>query len=140
MGAKPNGSAQATEAHLVPLIRMTNKVFAPGDKDPDSIIADVDEGYYIAGHRTPSISESRENFRITAVKVYEMKNGQLGQLYRDGGITANSRDYFTSIDAVGNDLRINPIPNCGKGQPMQAKRMSNGGPTMRGVARLTGPG
>ena len=67
-------------------------------------------------------------------------NGQLGQLYRDGGITSDSRDYFTSIDAVGNDLRVNPIPNCGKGQPMQAKRMSNGGPTMRGIARLTGPG
>ena len=140
MGAKPNGSARATEAHLVPLVRMTNTVFAPGDLDPESIIADIDEGYYVSGHRTPSISESRENFRITAVKVYEIKNGQLGQLYRDGGITANSRDYFTSIDAVGNDLRINPIPNCGKGQPVQAKRMSNGGPTMRGIARLTGPG
>ena len=140
MGVEPNGSARATEAHLVPLIRMTNTIFAPGDRDPEGIIADVDKGYYIAGHRTPSIAESRENFRITAVKVYEIKNGQLGQLYRDGGITADSRDYFTSIDAVGNDLRINPIPNCGKGQPMQAKRMSNGGPTMRGIARLTGPG
>ena len=92
------------------------------------------------GHRVPSIAESRENFRITAVKVYEVKNGQLGQLYRDGGITSDSRDYFMRIDAVGNDFRLYPIPNCGKGQPMQAKRMSNGGPTMRGIARLTGPG
>ena len=140
MGAAPNGSARATEAHLVPLIRMTNTVFAPGDRRPEEIIAEVDSGYYIAGHRTPSIAESRENFRITAVKVYEIRNGQLGQLYRDGGITADSRNYFRSIDAVGNDLRVNPIPNCGKGQPMQAKRMSNGGPTMRGIARLTGPG
>jgi TldD protein len=140
MGVTPNGSARATEAHLAPLIRMTNTVFAPGDRNPADIIAEVDSGYYIAGHRTPSIAESRENFRITAVKVYEIRNGQLGQLYRDGGITADSRNYFHSIDAVGSDLRVNPIPNCGKGQPMQAKRMSNGGPTMRGVARLTGPG
>lgn len=139
LGAAPNGSARATEAHLIPLIRMTNTVFAPGDRDPHDIIAEVDNGYYIAGHRAPSIAESRENFRITAVKVYEIRNGQLGQLYRDGGVTADSRDYFHSIDAVGNDLRVNPIPNCGKGQPMQAKRMSNGGPTMRGIARLTGP-
>ena len=140
MGVAPNGSARATDAHLVPLIRMTNTIFAPGERDPQDIIGEVDSGYYIAGHRTPSIAESRENFRITAVKVYEIKNGQLGRLYRDGGLTADSRDYFTSIDAVGNDLRVNPIPNCGKGQPMQAKRMSNGGPTMRGIARLTGPG
>ena len=118
MGVTPNGSARATEASLIPLIRMTNTIFAPGQQDPQSIIHEVDDGYYIAGHRTPSIAESRENFRITA----------------------DTRDYFMSIDAVGNDLRVNPIPNCGKGQPMQAKRMSNGGPTMRGVARLTGPG
>ena len=140
MGVEPNGSARSTEARLAPLIRMTNTVFAPGDRDPASIIAEVDSGYYIDGHRTPSIAESRENFRITAVKVHEIRNGQLGQMYRDGGITSDSRDYFMSIDAVGDDLRINPIPNCGKGQPMQAKRMSNGGPTMRGIARLTGPG
>ena len=140
MGAEPNGSARSTEAQLVPLIRMTNTIFGPGQQDPQSVISEVEDGYYIAGHRTPSIAESRENFRITAVKVYEIKNGRLGQLYRDGGITSDSRDYFRSIDAVGNDLRVNPIPNCGKGQPMQAKRMSNGGPTMRGVARLTGPG
>ena len=140
MGVAPNGSARSTEAQLVPLIRMTNTIFAPGNRDPNDIIAEVDHGYYVEGHRTPSIAESRENFRITAVKVYEIENGQLGRLYRDGGITADSRDYFRSIDAVGSDLRVNPIPNCGKGQPMQAKRMSNGGPTMRGVARLTGPG
>ena len=140
MGVSPNGSARATEAQLVPLIRMTNTIFAPGERDPRDIIAEVEHGYYIEGHRTPSIAESRENFRITAVKVYEIDGGQLGRMYRDGGITSDSRDYFRSIDAVGNDLRVNPIPNCGKGQPMQAKRMSNGGPTMRGVARLTGPG
>ncbi len=140
LGVEPNGSARATDAHLVPLIRMTNTIFAPGKQSPQDIIAEVDSGYYIAGYRTPSIAESRENFRITAVKVYEIKNGQPGRLYRDGGITADSRNYFTSIDAVGDDLRVNPIPNCGKGQPMQAKRMSNGGPTMRGIARLTGPG
>ena len=118
MGVAPNGSARATEAQLVPLIRMTNTLFAPGDQDPQNIIGEVDSGCYISGHRTPSIAESRENFRITAVKVYEIKNGQLGQLYRDGGITGDSRNYFQSIDAVGNDFRVNPIPNCGKGQPM----------------------
>ena len=140
LGVEPNGSSRATDASLVPLIRMTNTVFSPGDRDPQDIISEVEDGYYVSGHRIPSVSEARENFRITAVKVYEIKNGQLGQLYRNGGITSDSRDYFMSIDAVGKDFRMYPVPNCGKGQPMQAKRMSNGGPTMRGVARLTGSG
>ena len=140
LGVEPNGSARATDASLIPLIRMTNTVFSPGEQDPQDIISEVEDGFYVSGHRIPSVSEARENFRITAVKVYEIKNGQLGQLYRDGGITSDSRDYFMSIDAVGSDFRMYPIPNCGKGQPMQAKRMSNGGPTMRGTARLTGRG
>jgi TldD protein len=99
---------------------------------------EVDHGYYLAGHRIPSISESRENFRITARKVFEIKNGQLGEMFRDGGIMANTKDYLMSVDAVGNDLRIYPIFNCGKGQPMQAKKLGNGSPTMRARARLVG--
>jgi TldD protein len=140
LGVEPNGSYRATEASLVPLIRMSNTVFAPGDRDPKDIIREVDRGYYVVGHRIPSVAESRENFRISAMKVYEIRNGELGRLYRDGAVMSDSRDYFTRVDAVGNDLRLFPIPNCGKGQPMQAKRMGNGGPTMRSVARLVGPG
>ena len=125
---------------MVPLIRMSNTVFAPGANDAQEMLQDVEHGYYVVGHRVPSIAESRENFRISAVKVYEIRNGELGQLYRDGGVMSDSRDFLMRVDAMGSDFRMYPVPNCGKGQPMQAKRMSNGGPTMRSVARLTGPG
>ena len=33
---------------------------------------------------------------------------------------------------------IDPLSNCGKGQPMQTKKLGNGGPTMRSRAILTG--
>lgn len=138
LGVEPNGSYKATEASLVPLIRMSNTVFAAGPHDSEQIIADVDHGYYLVGHRTPSIAESRENFSISAMKVYEIHHGQLGQLYRGGGMTADTRDYLMKVDAVGKDFRLGPIPNCGKGQPMQIKRLGNGGPTMRSRAKLTG--
>ncbi len=137
-GGEPNGHWKATDASLVPLIRMSNTVFAQGNCDPREIIREVDHGYYLVGHRIPSIAESRENFRISARKVYEIRNGELGQLYRDGGITADTRDYLMKVDAVGNDFRLYPIPNCGKGAPMQTKRLGNGGPTMRSRARLAG--
>jgi len=136
--AEPNGHYKATDASLVPLIRMSNTAFAPGDRDPHDIIREVEDGYYVVGHRIPSIAESRENFRITAMKVYEIKNGEIGEMFRDGGLMSDSRDFFLNVDAVGNDFRLFAIPNCGKGQPMQTKRMGNGGPTMRSRARLTG--
>src|SRR2546422_303328 len=54
------------------------------------------------------------------------------------GFMADSRDYLRTVDAVGSDFRLYPIPNCGKGQPMQTKRLGNGGPTMRSRARVVG--
>lgn len=140
LGAEPNGHYKATDASFVPLIRMSNTAIAPGERDPHDIIREVDHGYYVVGHRIPSIAESRENFRITAMKVYEIRNGEIGEMFRDGGLMSDTRDFFMNVDAVGTDFRLFAVPNCGKGQPMQTKRMSNGGPTMRSRARLTGRG
>src|SRR5439155_565693 len=72
-GGEPNGHFKATSAALVPLIRMSNTVFDGGDADPARVIGDVDRGYYLVGHRIPSIAESRENFRISARKVYAIE-------------------------------------------------------------------
>jgi TldD protein len=138
LGVEPNGSARATEAWHVPLIRMSNTFFMPGQSDPAQMIADVERGFYVCGSLIPSIAESRENFRISARRVYEIERGRLGRLYRAGSVMADSKSFFSKVDAVGNDLRLIAIPNCGKGQPMQVKRMSNGGPTLRSRARLGG--
>jgi TldD protein len=137
-GGEPNGHFKATSAALVPLIRMSNTVFDGGDAEPARIIGDVDRGYYLVGHRIPSIAESRENFRISARKVYAIERGEITRLYRNGGIAADTRDYLMKVDAVGRDFRLYPISNCGKGQPMQSKKLGNGGPTMRSRARVLG--
>jgi TldD protein len=137
-GGEPNGHWQAVDLSLVPLVRMSTTVFAAGERAPADILGEVDRGYFVAGHRIPSIAESRENFRISARKVYEIRDGQLGQLFRDGGLTADSRQYLLQVDAVGSDFRLYPIANCGKGQPMQSRRLGNGGPTMRSRARVLG--
>lgn len=138
LGAEPNGSARSAEVHQVPLIRMSNTFFLPGETQPEKIIGEVEHGYYVCGHQIPSIAESRENFRISARKVYEIDHGRVGKLFRSGSVMADSKRFFMSVDAVGNDLSLIAIPNCGKGQPMQVKRMSNGGPTLRSRARLGG--
>jgi TldD protein len=137
-GGEPNGHFKATDAALVPLVRMSSTVFAGGTREPRDIVSEIDRGYFLSGHRIPSIAESRENFRISARKVYEIVDGRLGRLYRDGGVAADSRDYLMNVDAVGSDFRVFPIPNCGKGQPMQSRRLGNGGPTMRSRARVVG--
>jgi len=138
LGVEPNGHYKATDASLVPLIRMSSTVFGNGETPVEQLIGEVEHGYYFTSMRVPSIAESRENFRITARKVQEIKNGRLGQVYRDGGIMSDTKDFLTNVDGVGNDFRLYPIANCGKGQPMQVKKLGNGGPTLRSRARVTG--
>jgi TldD protein len=138
LGVEPNGSMRASEAWHVPLIRMSNTFFLPGESSPEQLISEVNHGYYVCGHQIPSIAESRENFRISARRVYEIDHGRIGRLFRSGSVISDSRRFFMNVDGAGNDLRLVAIPNCGKGQPMQVKRMSNGGPTLRSRARLGG--
>jgi len=138
LGVEPNGSVRASAVQYAPLIRMSNTFFMPGDTPPAQIIAEVDRGYYVCGNRIPSIAESRESFRISARRIYEIDHGRVGRLYRAGSVMGGSRHFFMNVDAVGDDLRLFAIPNCGKGQPMQVKRMGNGGPTLRSRARLGG--
>ncbi|HLH77621.1 MAG TPA: TldD/PmbA family protein [Candidatus Binataceae bacterium] len=138
LGVAPNGSARASAAPYAPLIRMSNTFILPGQRTPEEIIGEVNHGYYVCGSRTPSIAESRENFRISARRVYAIEHGRLGQLYRAGSLAADAKRFFSQIDAAGNDLHLFAIPNCGKGQPMQIKRMSNGGPTLRSRGYLLG--
>jgi TldD protein len=137
-GGQPNGHFKATDASLVPLVRMSTTVFAGDSRDARELVGEVEKGYFVSGHRIPSIAESRENFRISARKVYEIDRGRLGRLYRDGGIAADSRDFLMNVDGVGADFRVYPIPNCGKGQPMQSRKLGNGGPTLRSRARVVG--
>ncbi|MBI4045048.1 MAG: TldD/PmbA family protein [Candidatus Diapherotrites archaeon] len=137
LGAQPNGGMRAMSAEHVPLVRMNNTAIAPGKWKKDELISDTKEGFYLVGQKTPSIGETRQNFKITCWKIYGIKNGEVGQLYRQGGITSDSHVFFRSIDAVADDFKLFNIPNCGKGTPMQTMRVGNGGPHLRAKARIS---
>ena len=138
LGKQPNGGMRASSAFDIPIIRMTNTCIAAGEQEPEEIIRETRNGYYAVGQKIPSIGETRQNFRITCWKLFKIENGEIGQLYRSGGITADTHAFLKSIDAVGKDFRLFNVPNCGKGTPMQTMRVGNGGPTMRGRARISG--
>src|SRR5262249_58354553 len=53
-GDQPNGHYKAADASLVPLIRMSNTVFASCGGDPRWILQDVDRVYYLVALRLPS--------------------------------------------------------------------------------------
>lgn len=135
---EPNGAVRAMDPVVVGLIRMTNTGFGAGDSNPQDIISSVDDGWYFQFARVPSISEKRENFRISAEVTWQIKNGELIGPFRDGSITADSEDFMMKVDAVGNDVLNYAIFNCGKGSPMQGMRVGNFSPTMRSYGKVAG--
>ncbi len=138
LGKTPNGGMRATSADLVPIIRMNNTCFAAGDWKMEELFEETKDGYYALGQKTPSIGETRQNFKISCWKLYKIEKGELKQLYRMAGLTADSYSFLKSIDAVASDFKLYNIPNCGKGTPMQVMKVGNGGPHIRAKAIVSG--
>ncbi len=138
LAKEPNGGMRAQSAFDVPIIRMNNTCIEAGDWDAEEIVRDTKDGWYVFGEKIPSIGETRQNFKISCWKLFKIKNGEIGQLYRRGSVTADSYSFLKSVDAVGNDFRLYNVPNCGKGTPMQTMKVGNGGPTLRAKGKIGG--
>ena len=138
LGKQPNGGMRANSAANMPIIRMNNTFFEPGEWKKEELFQETKQGFYAVGQKIPAIGETRQNFKISCWKLFEIKNGEIGKVFRAGALTADSYDYLKSIDAVADDFQLFNIPNCGKGTPMQSMKVGNGGPHMRGIATVTG--
>lgn len=137
-GAQPNGAMRSTGFQFCPIIRMTNTYVEGGDWSKGEIIEDTKDGVYICGHHTPSIDSRRYNFQVRCKIAYEIKNGEIGKPLRGVSITGTSDKFWSSVDAAAGDVIMRPVPNCGKGDPMQTCMVGNGGPHLRAKARVVG--
>jgi TldD protein len=137
-GVEPNAGMRAITFEYIPLIRMSNTFFGEGDWKKEEIIEETKHGYLVSCMRHPSIDDKRYNWTISAQEAYEIKNGELTTHLRDVALTSLAPKFFKSIDAVSEKVELLPLPGCGKGDPMQALYVGNGGPYIRGVATLLG--
>jgi len=137
-GAEPNAGMRAITYEFIPLIRMSNTFIAKGDWKKEEIIEETKKGVYVVGMKHPSIDDKRYNWTISAQEGYLIENGELTKHLRDIALMAIAPEFFKSIDAVGDDLEIRSVPGCGKGTPMQALYVGNGGPTIRGIVNVLG--
>jgi TldD protein len=143
MGVRPNGGMRAISAGVMPIIRMTNTYFEPDKEGPhtlEEIIEDIDDGVLLGNQSIPSIDSRRYRWQINAYDGWEIRKGELGRRLKNLALIGNTREYFDSIYRVGGPktFQLRPIPNCGKGDPMQIQRVTNGGPIMAGKAKVVG--
>ncbi|UCG14887.1 MAG: TldD/PmbA family protein [Deltaproteobacteria bacterium] len=123
-----NGCMRASSWNRIPLVRMTNVSLEPGEWDLEDLIADTDEGIYMATNRSWSIDDRRYNFQFGTEIGHEIKNGRLGRMLRNCTYTGITPEFWNSCDAVCNEKHWTMwgTPNCGKGQPSQIAHTGHG--------------
>src|SRR3954453_18716043 len=134
LGRQSSGGMRADGWNRIPLIRMTNINMLPvPGQTLDEIVADTDDGLYLANNRSWSIDDRRLNFQFATEIAYEIKGGKKGRLFKNPTYTGITYEFWRSCDAVG-DARSYVMlgtPNCGKGQPGQTGHVGHAVPGAR---------
>jgi TldD protein len=133
IGAGAGGSMRADGWNRMPLVRMTNLHLEPGEGSLEDLLADVDEGLYLATNKSWSIDDKRLNFQFGTQVAWEIKNGKLRRLYRDATYTGITPEFWGALDAAAGPETwvLYGLTNCGKGQPGQIAAVSHGAPAAR---------
>jgi len=128
IGQESNGCMRADGWNRIPIIRMTNINLEPGEWDFDDLVADTEDGIYMEMNKSWSIDDKRLNFQFGTEMAYQIKNGQLGQLYKNATYTGITPQFWAGCDAICNQKHWNVwgTPNCGKGQPSQTAHVGHG--------------
>ncbi|MGH2474934.1 MAG: TldD/PmbA family protein [Candidatus Limnocylindrales bacterium] len=134
IGRQSGGAMRADGWNRIPLIRMTNINLLPQPgMSLDEIVADTDDGLYLASNRSWSIDDRRLNFQFATEVAYEIKNGKKGRLFKNPTYTGITYEFWRSCDAVGDERSYVMLgtPNCGKGEPGQTGHIGHAVPGAR---------
>jgi TldD protein len=126
---RSGGAMRADGWNRIPLIRMTNVSLMPVEgMSLDDIVADTDDGLYLASNRSWSIDDRRLNFQFATEVAYEIKGGKKGRLFKNPTYTGITYEFWRSCDAVGDASSwvMLGTPNCGKGEPSQTGHVGHG--------------
>jgi len=134
VGRISGGAMRADGWNRIPLIRMTNINLLPRPgMSLDEIVADTDDGLYLASNRSWSIDDRRLNFQFSTEVAYEIKGGKKGRLFKNPTYTGITYEFWRSCDAVGDERSYVMLgtPNCGKGEPGQTGHVGHAVPGAR---------
>jgi len=135
MGMAPTGNARRESYAHMPMPRMTNTYMAPGEHDPQEIIASVQKGIYAVNFGGGQVDITSGKFVFSASEAYLIENGKVTSPVKGATLIGNGPESMNQVSMVGNDLALDTgVGVCGK--EGQSVPVGVGQPTLR-IDRLT---
>ena len=126
------GCARSVYPYDFPLVRMTNVNLEPGEWKWEEIVEDTREGVLLQYNKSHSIDDRRLNFQFGVETAYQIKNGSIGNLYKNVVYTGITPKFWGGCTAISHDdWRMDGTTGCGKGIPGQGTYVGHGVGTVR---------
>jgi TldD protein len=130
MGVAPTGNGRRESFAHVPMPRMTNTVMLNGGREPQEIIASVQDGLYAVNFGGGQVDITNGKFVFSAAEAWKIEGGKLTYPVKGATLIGNGPDVLTRVSMIGNDLALDPgVGTCGKDG--QSVPVGVGQPTLR---------
>jgi TldD protein len=113
-GVASTGNGRRESFRHLPLPRMTNTYIAPGDAEPEAMIAEVEKGFYAVSFAGGQVDPATGDFVFGVSEGYLIEGGRVTRPCRGATLIGNCLQALAAIDAVGNDFEMK-TGVCGKG-------------------------
>ena len=132
-GVESTGNGRRQSFRHLPVPRMTNTYFAPGEATPEELIAGVRRGLYAVSFGGGQVEPATGDFVFGVSEGYLIENGKVTAPVRGATLVGNGLEALRAVDGIAGDLEI-ATGYCGKaGQTVPA---GVGQPHVR-IAELT---
>lgn len=126
MDTVSNGAARAQGYNSPPIIRMSNTFIGPGTWKRDELFEEVKRGLLLQGSQYGYVEPAKGLFMFKCDEAYEVRNGEIGQRYRDVSLSGVILEVLNNVNAIADDFILTDPGYCGKSG--QSARTTDGGP------------
>lgn len=112
-GVAPTGNGRRESFRHLPIPRMTNTYIAPGETEPEAMIAAVKKGFYAVSFAGGQVDPATGDFVFGVSEGYLIEAGRVTRPCRGATLIGNCLDALAAIDAVGDDFEMK-TGYCGK--------------------------
>jgi TldD protein len=112
-GVASTGNGRRESFRHLPVPRMTNTYIAPGEAEPEEMIAEVSKGFYAVSFGGGQVDPATGDFVFGVTEGYLIEGGRVTRPCRGATLIGNCLQALMEIDAVGNDFEMK-TGVCGK--------------------------